>query len=113
MSQDELEAIRTRYENQLKEKETEVDKQMQVEKEKQVQSAKQNILRRILTEKAKNRLINLRLVKPKRAELVEMKLIQLYQTSRLTEKISEEQLLSILKQLSANTRNTKIEFRRP
>jgi programmed cell death protein 5 len=72
---------------------------------------KQMILRQILTEGARSRLTNVKLVKPQLAEAIENQLIQLYQTGRV-DIINEEQLLQMLKRFQDSKRESKIKFKR-
>lgn len=60
----------------------------------------------VLDAKARERLNNLRLVKPELALQLEMYLAQLYQAGQIRGKITDEQMVSILKKLSE-----KPEFR--
>lgn len=64
------------------------------------------ITSRILEPKARERLSNLKLVKPQLALQLEVYLVQLYQSGQLRGKITEEQLISILRKVSE-----KKEFR--
>lgn len=73
---------------------------------------KQNILRKILTDDAKQRLSNIKLVKQQMAEAIEVQLIQLYQSGRLRSQINESQLLQMLKQMQGQKRDPSIKFKR-
>ena len=77
-----------------------------------LEQQKQAILRQILSEKAKQRLANIKLVKPAVASSIEDQLIYLAQSGRIRGVISEEQLLQILKQLQGQKRDSKIRFER-
>jgi len=114
MSEDELDAIRKKYLSQMQPEKSESAQNEQVEAQKQAQleAWKQGILRKILSEPARTRLANLKLVKPDRAAVVENHLIQLHQARRITAPLNEEQLLQILRQLNNQKRDSKIEFRR-
>ena len=72
---------------------------------------KQMVLRQILTEGAKTRLTNVKLVKPQLAEAIENQLIQLAQTGRINT-IDEEQLLQMLRRFQDTKRESKIKFKR-
>ncbi len=86
----------------------ELQRRMEMEEERrkrmQVEAQKQEILRRILTPKARERLANVKLVKPELAELVENQLILLAQSGRITSPLSDEELKEILEELAARTR---------
>ena len=66
----------------------------------QAEETLKNAMPHILDEKARERLSNLKLVKPDLAMQLEFYLFQLYQTGQVKEKITEEQLIMVLKKLS-------------
>ena len=110
MGNDELESIRNQYLSRSREN---IENQAEESKHQQeLEVTKQNILRTILSEGAKARLANIKLVKPDRAQNIEAQLIQLHQLGRLQDKVTEEQLLHILKQFSSQKRESKIQFKR-
>ena len=74
----------------------------------QVERQKQTIIRRILTPEARQRLTNIRMVKPEFAEDLEMQLIQLAQSGRLQGQITDEQLKRTLQQLQGQKKEIKI-----
>ena len=84
----------------------------QEELEKQQEAQKQAFLRSILSDKAKQRLTNIRLVKPQLAENIENQLIYLSQSGRVIGRVSEEQLLNLLKKLQDRKRDSSITFKR-
>lgn len=65
---------------------------------------------RILDEKARERLSNLRVVKPELAMQLSMYLAQLYQSGQLKSKITDDQLVIILKKLTER-KETRIKRR--
>ncbi len=67
---------------------------------KQIEEMKRNILNRILTKEAFERLSRVRSVNPVLANQVDLYLLQTYQTGKLTESITDEKLKEILKLLS-------------
>lgn len=84
----------------------------QEELKKQQEAQKQAFLRSILSDKAKQRLTNIRLVKPQLAENIENQLIHLSQSGRVIGRVSEEQLLNLLKKLQDRKRDSSITFKR-
>ncbi len=81
--------------------------QQQLQEQLQVQAQQQQleqVLRiikmQILEPKARERLANLKLVKPELAAQLEIYLAQLYQSGQIRSKISDEQMIAILKKLS-------------
>ena len=69
------------------------------------------ILRQILDPVARERLANVRLVKPELAENVENQLLQLYSMGRIKKVINDAELKQILSKLTETKRETKIERR--
>jgi programmed cell death protein 5 len=79
--------------------------------EQSAQVQKQLILRSILTPEARSRLTNLRLSRPEYASTIEMQLIGLAQSGKLTGKVTDAQLKEILRQL-AHSRSRTTTIRR-
>ncbi len=75
--------------------------------EKQMEEALKKVISQVLDHKARERLSNLKLVKPEVASQLEMYLAQLYQSGQLKERISDEQLVMILRKLTEK-RETRI-----
>jgi programmed cell death protein 5 len=73
-----------------------------------VERQKQTIIRQILTPEARQRLANIRMVKPEFADELEMQLIQLAQSGRLQTQITDEQLKKTLVQLQSQKKEIKI-----
>jgi len=78
------------------------------EKMRQIDAQKQSILRSILEPEARQRLTNIRMVKPEFAEQVELQLIQLAQSGRLKIPLDDEQLKEVLKRLQGKRKDIKI-----
>ncbi len=109
MSDDELERIRRKREAEIRQQLAEAQRQEEARQEFEMQ--KQQALRLILTPEARDRLNNIKLVKPDLAQQIEIQLIQLAQSGRLKGKITDEQLKALLGQISSQQRESKIEFR--
>ena len=109
MSDEELEAIRQRKLAALREEAVQDEARKQQIAEAQAQ--KDAILRQILTPEARQRLTNIKIVKPQFAEQIEMQLIQLAGAGRLKERVTDDQLKSLLLQLQGQERERKVSFR--
>ena len=106
MSDEDLEALRRRRLLELQQRVAQ--EQQQIQTKEQLDQQKQNILRKILTAVARNRLTNLKLVKPEFAERLELQLIQIAQSGRISLPITDEQLKEILIKLQPKRRDIKI-----
>lgn len=106
MSDKELEELRRRKLLELQRRIAEEQRKAQAEQ--QLEMQKQALLRRILSPEARQRLANLKMVKPEFTSQLELQLIQLAQQRRIPTPISDGQLKQILIQLQANKREIKI-----
>ena len=68
--------------------------------QKQMEDALKNVMRNVLTPEARERLATLRSVKPDVATGLEIYLAQLYQSGQIRGKITEDQLVMILKKVN-------------
>jgi programmed cell death protein 5 len=106
MSDEELNAIRKRKLSAYQRHAS--DEQRQAQAEKEVDAQKEALLKQILSPEARQRLTNLKMVKPEFTEQIEMQLIQLAQTGKMPIPLSDAQLKQILIQLQSRKRETKI-----
>jgi programmed cell death protein 5 len=106
MSDEELEEIRRRKLLAMQQRTDGEHKQSQAER--QLEAQKQALLRQILSSEARQRLTNLKMVKPQFTEQLELQLIQLAQTGKLPIPLSDARLKQILIQLQSRKRETKI-----
>jgi programmed cell death protein 5 len=106
VSEDELEELRRRKLLALQQKFSEERGQAQMEQQLELQ--KQTLLRKILTPEARQRLTNLKMVRPEFTEQLELQLIQLAQQGKLPIPLADAQLKQILVQLQSQKRETKI-----
>jgi len=109
VSEDELEQLRRKRLLALQQKLAEEPRQEQMEQQLELQ--KQAVLRKILTPEARQRLANLKMVRPEFTDQLELQLIQLAQQGKLPIPLTDEQLKQILIQLQANKREPKIRRR--
>jgi programmed cell death protein 5 len=105
MSDEELEANRRRKLLAMQQRD---DEQKQSQAERQLEAQKEALLRQILSPEARQRLTNLKMVKPQFTEQLELQLIQLAQTGKLPVPLSDARLKQILIQLQSRKRETKI-----
>ena len=106
MSDDELAQIRKRKLLSMQQRMS--DEQRQGQEEAQLEAQKQALLAKILTPEARQRLNNLKMVKPEFAEQIELQLIQMAQTGKLPIPLSDTQLKQILLQLQSRKREPTI-----
>ena len=76
--------------------------------EEQLEAQKQSLLRQILSPEARQRLTNLKMIKPEFTEQLELQIIQLAQTGKLPIPLSDAQLKKILQQLQPKKREITI-----
>ena len=84
------------------------EQQRQEELRQQYEAQKRLAMQQILTPEARSRLANIRAAKPEYAEQIELQLIQLAQTGKLTSQITDAQLREILKRVQERKREIKI-----
>jgi programmed cell death protein 5 len=105
MSDEELTAIRRKKLQQLQQRSSEDQKQTQDER---IEQQKQELLRQLLSPEARQRLTNLKMIKPEFTEQLELQIIQLSQTGKLPIPLSDAQLKQILLQLQGRKREITI-----
>jgi len=104
--EEELEALRKRRLLELQQRLLEEQQQVQAEKEFELQ--KQAAMRRILTPEARQRLTNLKMVRPEFASQLELQLIQIAQQGKMPLPIDDRQLKEILRKLQKSRKDIKI-----
>ena len=106
MSDDELEQLRRKKLSALQRQVS--DEQRNAQMEQQLEQQKQALLRNILSSEARQRLTNLKMIKPEFTDQLELQLIQLAQQGKIPVPLSDEQLKKILTQLQSRKRETTI-----
>jgi len=103
----ELEEIKRRklmeYQRRLEEAKAEEQRRLE-------EARRQEVLRRILTPKARERLANLRMVRPELVEQLEAQLIQLAQMGRLPVPVTDDVLKEILSRIMQQQKEIKLRF---
>ena len=105
MSDEELDAIRRRKLLAMQQNRAEDQKQSQAE---QIEAQKQALLKQILSPEARQRLTNLKMIKPEFTEQLELQLIQLAQMGKIQIPLSDAQLKQLLIQLQSRKREITI-----
>jgi programmed cell death protein 5 len=108
MSDEELDAIRRRKLAAMQQRASDSQQQRQMQEEQQIEAQKQALLKQILSPEARQRLTNLKMVKPEFIDQLELQIIQLAQAGRIPIPLSDAQLKQILIQLQSRKRETKI-----
>ena len=106
MSDAELEELRKRKLSALQRQMADEQKNAQLEQQAELQ--KEALLRSILSPEARQRLTNLKMIKPEFIGQLELQLIQLAQQGKIPVPLSDAQLKQILVQLQGRKRETKI-----
>ncbi len=106
MSDDELEEIRRRKLLELQRKGAAEQRNAQMQQQLELQ--KQALLRSLLTPEARQRLANLKMIKPEFISQLESQLIQLAQQGKIPIPLTDKQLKQILIQVQARKREIKI-----
>ena len=109
MSDEELQELRRKKLAALQRQMT--DEQKSAQAEQQMEQQKQALLRSILTPEARQRLANLKMVRPDFTDQLELQLIQLAQQGKVPIPLGDEQLKKILAQLQGRKRETTITRR--
>ena len=103
LNDEELEALLERQYQEILRRRQELERRRRLQQ--MVEEAKrQEILRTILTPEARERLANIRLVRPELAKLVEDHLISLALQGRIVRPITDEELKAILAEVYERTR---------
>jgi programmed cell death protein 5 len=98
--EDELEELRQERMEQLQEQaDQEIDEEELEAQREQQEAQKQAILRQHLTDGARKRLNTVKMSKPEFGEQVEQQVVALAQSGRLGDRIDEEQMTELLKEL--------------
>ena len=113
MSSDEdLSAIRQRRMAELQAKRGQQEQASQAQAQADAEAQKQALMRKILTPEARERLQNVKLVRPDFAAQIEIQLLQLAQTGRVPIPISDERLKQLLEQIQNQQTKRDISIRR-
>lgn len=117
MADPELEAIRQRRMRELQHgaanQQNAGQEKAQEDAKQEAEERRQMMLAQILSSEARERLSRIALVKPDKARGVEDVLLRAAQTGGISEKVSEERLISLLEQINSHTsKQTKVTIQR-
>jgi len=101
-SDEELQRLRERRMLELQAQQQQAEEIMRAQQE--TENRKQTLLRRILTPEARQRLTNIKMVKPDYAHQLEVQLIQVAQSGRVELPITDDMLKNMLAQIEAQQR---------
>ena len=107
---DELEELRRKRQAELQKQLA--DKEQQDEVKAQYETQRQRILINLLTDEARTRLNNIKMANPDFAVSLENQLIQLSQSGRIRNKITDDQLKTMLRQIQDRSRSKDIHITR-
>lgn len=79
--------------------------------EREAKAAKEQMLRVVFTSEARDRLNNIRMVKPELAVAIESQIFQLASSGRLRHQVSDEELKQMLGQMQRPKREFKINWK--
>jgi programmed cell death protein 5 len=102
---EELEALRER---RLLELQQNANQQQQKSEDQKRLEIQKQLMRRILTQKARQRLTNLKMVRPEFAKQLEFQLIQIAQQKSISLPIDDDQFKELLKRLQGDRKEIRI-----
>lgn len=107
MGDDELEKLKAARKQQLQDDDQTGQQQEELRKQlKQIAS-------QVLTEEARSRLGNIRAADPDLAAQIELQLVQLYRTGQLQDKLTDDDLKTILKKIRDSGDEQTIKYTKP
>lgn len=109
-SEEELQRLREKRMLELQAQQSRQEDLQRAQQEAEAQ--KQALMRRILTPEARQRLTNVKMVRPDFAEQLEVQLLQLAQAGRVKIPITDDMLKRLLTQLQAQQQQRDIRIRR-
>lgn len=106
---DDIEEIKRRRLLELQKQLIEEERKRKVLEQAELQ--KQMLLKVILTPKARERLGNIKIVRPELAESLELQLIQLYRAGKIRSQVTDEQLKKVLLSIQSRRKEIRIKFK--
>ena len=115
MSDEDLRRLRQEKLAEIQKQQAMNEYQQQQQKQNELESQKKDLMRILLSPKARSRLTNIQMARPSFAQNIELQLIQAYQTGALRGKtpLTDETFKTLLIQLQKQTKKheSKIQFK--
>ncbi|WP_181692206.1 DNA-binding protein [Natronomonas sp. LN261] len=108
---DELQELREKKMEQLKEQQGGEDAEAADAQRQQAEAQKKAMLRKALTDGARKRLNTIQMSKPQFGEQVEQQIVALAQSGRLNGKIDEEKMKELLQEMKPESKSFDIQRR--
>ena len=109
-----LEELRQQKKEQLKQRQEgggDAQREAQQQAQQQAEQQKQALLKQNLTDGARKRLNTIKMSKPEFAEKVEQQVVALAQSGRLQDRIDEDQMKELLRELKPDSQSFNINRR--
>ena len=110
-SDEELEELRKKKMEQLKEQQGEGDGEAQQAAQQQAEAQKKALLRQHLSDGARKRLNTVKMSKPEVGEQVEQQIVALARSGRIQDQIDEEKMKQLLSELTPDSKSFDIKRR--
>ncbi|MBM3291672.1 DNA-binding protein [Candidatus Bathyarchaeota archaeon] len=111
-SEEELQRLRAQRMAELQARQNQSEEQQRVQAQVEAEAQKQALMRKLLTPEARQRLTNIKMVRPEFGQQLELQLLQLAQTGKIPLPITDEMLKRILSQLEGQQQKRDISIRR-
>jgi programmed cell death protein 5 len=111
-SDEELAEIRKRRMAELQAQQAQQEHAAEAQAQAEAEAQKQALMRKILTPEARQRLQNVKLVRPDFAAQIELQLLQLAQSGRVPLPITDDLLRKLLEQIQSQQTKRDINIRR-
>jgi len=113
MSRDEeLERLKAQRMAELQARQQQSAEQQRAQAAAEAEAQKQSLMRRLLTPEARQRLANIKMVRPEFGQQLELELLKIAQGGRVPLPITDEQLKRLLIQLEGQQQKRDISIRR-
>ena len=111
-SDEELERLRAQRLAELQARQQQSAEQQRAQAQAEAEAQKQSLMRRLLTPEARQRLANIKMVRPEFGQQLELELIQLAQGGKVSIPITDDLLKKLLIQIEGQQKKRDISIRR-